>query len=241
MSHIYSTLDQLSTDLPYKELVAFHPTEFKSYKWSATDIKKHTNALAAGLIEDQLCPGMTIASWQPKNTPEDLIVKMVAARIGCLHVSIDMDVQDPAQLREIFNETKTRVLVYDIEAGDRYNTKLLWEVMPELRLYDGTFAHIFRSRKVPTMRQLIHIGIEYQLEAHNLKYMLAYHPMPTIYPPLPSPEWPLAVSYGVNGKKGPILSHKDALTKSPDWEMVAKILNKEHTIYGAPTPLQSVK
>lgn len=50
-------------------------------------------------------------------------------------------------------------LVYDPTGGDRHNDVLLAKVMPELQSYSGEWGAVFRSRKLPKMRLLMHTAI----------------------------------------------------------------------------------
>jgi len=51
-------------------------------------------------------------------------------------------------------------LIYDPEAGDRHNSGILSSIMPELKCYDSSFGAPFRSRTVPSMKLLVHTGID---------------------------------------------------------------------------------
>ena len=51
-------------------------------------------------------------------------------------------------------------VVYDPEALERDGTAVLAEAMPELLTFDSSYGGMFRSRTVPSMKLLIHTGID---------------------------------------------------------------------------------
>jgi hypothetical protein len=222
---ISAKLDTLANELPYYEVVAYPK---KSMKWSTSDVKKYSNGFAAGLIEEGFGPGDVLAVWMPHDTAETLIAKLAGARIGLKVVLIDVSISDPEQLRKIFNETKAKGLIYDPEAMDRHNTDVLTEVMPELKTFESEYGGVFRSRAVPSMKYLIHTGLELVKGAQNYKFLMVHNSMPSLFPPLPPKDAPLSVSYGADGAAGPVFTQEKAME---GWEDVKNILNKKHMSY----------
>ena len=51
-------------------------------------------------------------------------------------------------------------IVFDPEAGDRYNADILAEAIPELQTYDSQYGAPFRSRSVPSMKLVMTTGID---------------------------------------------------------------------------------
>lgn len=230
-SVIAAKLDELVEDLPHLEVASFPGNGMNSMKWSLGDVKKYSNALASGLIESGFVLGDSIAIWLPKNSPEALCTKFAAARIGVKVVEIDLAVDSPETLRNIFNETSAKGVVFDPEASDRYNYKILEQAMPELTTYESEYGGWFRSRKVPSMKLLIHTAMDLVQGAQSFKYMMSFDASPSVFPALPPPETPLSVCYGPDGQAaGPALSQAATLA-SPAWAPVKAVLDKQHATY----------
>merc|ERR1711968_311347 len=101
----------LVAEVPKLEVAAF---DAKEMKWSLEDVKKHSDALAGGLLETSFGPGDALAVWLPKDSPEMLVTQFAAARIGLLLVEIDLGVGSPEALRSILVENNCKGLIYDL-------------------------------------------------------------------------------------------------------------------------------
>mmetsp|Transcript_3886 Transcript_3886/g.7570 ORF Transcript_3886/g.7570 Transcript_3886/m.7570 type:complete len:111 (+) Transcript_3886:546-878(+) len=99
--------------------------------------------------------------------------------------------------------------------------------MPEMLNYDSQYGRRFRSRSIPAMKILIHTGIDKLPASQNMKFMMTYDPMASIFPSPPSEEDPFTVNFTSSGKS-PVLSQVEAL-ETPQWSAVKAALAKQHT------------
>jgi len=220
-------LEALVSAVPKMETVAF--TEVgEGLKWSYEDLKKFSDAFAGGLLETGWGPGDALAVWLPKDSPETLVIQFAAARIGLLLVEIDVGMGDAEALRSILVDNKCKGLVYDLVAGDRHNTDILTCALPELENYDDATGVPFRSRVAPDMKKLIHVGLDLVPGVANFKHMLAYDPLPALFPAEPKVSAPLSLSYGPDGAKGAAKTQKQVLDEKV-WPLVSACLAKERT------------
>lgn len=222
-----ASLAALATTLPMMETVQFSD---KNMKWSFSDLKNHSDAFAAGLVETGWGPGDAFAVWLPDESPEKLVARFAAARIGLLLVDVDISISDPAQLRQILVEHSCRGILYAPTAGDQYNTDILSEALPELATYDDSFGVPFRSRLVPSLKQIIHTDMDLIPGVANFKHMLARDPMESLFPAPPKPDLPLSVMYGAGGSKGATKTQKDVVDDDQIWPSVSAVLAKQHTV-----------
>merc|ERR1719231_531737 len=117
-------------------------------------------------------------------------------------VEIDAGVSDPSAIGRILNEHSCKGLVFDPVAGDRYNSDILAETMPELATYDGSFGIPFRSRTVPSLKHIVHTGMEVIPGAVNFKHIMVYDPMTDLFSEAPPLDTPLSVKYDAGAVKG---------------------------------------
>jgi len=207
-----SSISQILADAveakPLKQAVAY---EQNNTKWSFRDVQGHANSLAAGLSEVGWKEGDALALWVGPNRPEHDVSILAAARLGVLLVDIDPSLADAAALRDILNKHAVKGIIYDPEIGDRFNTKILEDVMPELATYDGNNGVAFRSRTVPSMKLVVHTGFEVIPSVWNLKHILVRDPSTQLESKLPSAKTPVYVAYGSDGTASSALDHEGVL------------------------------
>uniref|UniRef100_A0A7S2CY20 AMP-dependent synthetase/ligase domain-containing protein n=1 Tax=Octactis speculum TaxID=3111310 RepID=A0A7S2CY20_9STRA len=213
---------------PMMETVQFNK---QNLKWSMADVKRYSDAFSSGLVDNGWKAGDSLAVWLPADTAESLTVKFAAARIGLLLVEIDMSVSEADAIRSILVENNCKGLIYDLEAGDRHNTDILKEIMPELKHYDDKFGDQFRSRVVPSMKFIMHVNMDLIPGVGNFKYQMVYDPRPALIPPAPDLSAPLTVNYTSDTLSGArVLSQEDVMTEQA-WPTVGAILDKKFTLF----------
>lgn len=224
---IQEKLNALVEVLPMMESVQF---DKQNLKWTLADVKRYSDAFSCGLVDNGWKAGDSLAVWLPADTAEALVAKFAAARIGLLLVEIDMALSNVEDLRSILKENNCKGLIYDLEAGDRHNTDILKEVMPELVHFDDTYGAQFRSRVVPSMKYLMHVNMDLIPGIGNFKYQMVYDPRPSLIPPTPDIMKPLSVRYTPDNVRGArVLSQKDVMDEKA-WPIVGAILDKQHTL-----------
>lgn len=129
-------------------------------KWTVSEVKKYSDALASGLIEIGFEPKDTVLSWLPPDTAEYHILQLACARGGFLLATLPSTCTDPKVLSKVLLDSKavsvfvqgdTRIpfevkdengnIIDDdkdtkkLEYTDVY-TNAMVEIMPTLRAFD---------------------------------------------------------------------------------------------------------
>jgi len=217
-------LAQRCEELPLKEAVAF---KVNNVKWSFQDLKEHSDALAAGLLELGWQSGDVLAMWVEANCQEQVVTRFASSRAGFTLVEIDSEIFDAGTLRNILAETNAKGLVFDPVMGDRHNQDIVEEALPELASYDDSYGRRFRSRVVPSMNMVAHTGMDRVPGVVNLKHLLAYHAPASRFGAVTS-GMKQVVSYSPG--TGATKLNEDEALKSEPWGLVSGILRKERQL-----------
>lgn len=223
-SAISQNLAQRCEDLPLKEAIAF---KVNNVKWSYQDLKEHSDALAAGLLELGWRSGDVLAVWVESDCQEQIVTRFASSRAGLGLVEIDAGVSDPESLRKILNETNAKGLVFDPVMGDRYNQDIVEAALPELASFDDRFGGRFRSRAVPSIGLVAHTGMDLVPGVVNLKHLLAYDAPESRFNSTTS-GMKQVVSYGSGG--GATSLKEDEALQSAPWNLVSGILRQERQL-----------
>ena len=226
---ITSQLNALVSSLPHKDAISYRTAaEAGIVKWTFSDVDRYAGAFAAGLEEASFTTGDALAAWLPPNSAEKLIAQFAADRVGLVLVEVDPALGDGVALRSVLADSSAKGLLFDAGLAGGAAAAVVGEALPEIAeggAYDSAHGLPFRSRAVPSMRLVVHTGMELRPGMQNMKYMMTFDP--AARPPLAVDGAPLAVAYSADGKKEGPLPAKEALAL-PSWAAVAAILNKEH-------------
>lgn len=225
MGGIAAKLDEVTAELPMKEAVRYKKGNLK---WTRSDVKKHSEALACGLLELGCKAGDTIAMWLPECS-EKHVAQLAAARVGMVVAEVDQQLTSPEAIGKVLEECGATVALVD-DAG----IPALTEAIPELRHYKTGSGLPFRSAKLPSLRLCVHTGVDREPSILNYRSVLLYTP-------------PISPLDGVNGQikettplytnfsagsggspqKGDTLSHADVV-RSAAWPTISAILDKNY-------------
>ncbi|CAM9857078.1 unnamed protein product [Ectocarpus sp. 6 AP-2014] len=220
-----SKVDKVLAEIPMKEAVRYKKGNLK---WTRSDVKSHSEALACGLLELGCKAGDTMAMWLPECS-EKHVAQLAAARIGMVVAEVDPKLAAAAAVEKILEESGAAVVLVEESV-----VPSLIEAVPELRHYSTDSGLPFRSAKLPSLRLCIHTGLEREAALLHFRSALLYTP----------PVSPLAqvngqikesaplhtiFSEGTGGtpEKGKTLSHAEVV-RLASWPTIAAILKKEY-------------
>ncbi|CAM9729327.1 unnamed protein product [Choristocarpus tenellus] len=240
MSGVAGALDAVTSDIPLKEAVRYKKGNLK---WTRSDVKKHTEALACGLLElgckatfpfppptpELHQPGDTVAVWLPECS-EKHIAQLAAARVGMVVAEVDPTLTSADAVGKVLEESGATVVLLE----DKMISSLS-EAVPELRHYSTSSGLPFRSARFPALRLCLHTGFDREPALHNFRSVLLYQPSPsplTLVDGKVKGNLPLFTEYtaGKGGVpiKGATLSQNEVL-ETGKWETVGAILSKTYT------------
>ncbi|KAJ1462411.1 hypothetical protein M885DRAFT_557183 [Pelagophyceae sp. CCMP2097] len=168
-------MEDLAASYGHMELL--HYKGGANMKWSASDIKKYSNALVSGLAEIGHNPGTRIASMLNPSVAEHHCTQFACAEAGYVFVSIDPQIDDPILLNKILSDNQVKTLVY---SGNDREIELINQAVPEFDNYRSRQCKPFFSSTLPHIRFFITIGLDMQPGAlpirpsHNYQHFLAY-------------------------------------------------------------------
>jgi len=227
---IGSMLDAIVAETPKKEALQY-PSGRK--KWSRSDIKRASDALAAGLSDGGLKPGDTVVTLLDENDVDLHMMQFTAAKLGLQLAVLDINNLNSSSLQKVLVECQPVMLLYAPFHGDTDVTKFLYEMIPELPRHNKDCGIPFRSVEYPALKRVVHTGFDDIKGVENMKYIFlpdlstedAKHPC-TLYQPALTDKTPLCINLKADGSKVDVLSHADVLSKSV-WPVVAGVLKKE--------------
>ncbi|CAN0232377.1 unnamed protein product [Scytosiphon promiscuus] len=225
MGGLASKVDEVLAEIPMKEAVRYKKGNLK---WTRSDVKKHSEALACGLIELGCKAGDTMAMWLPECS-EKHVAQLAAARIGMVVADVDPNLASAGAVEKILEESGAAVVLVEESI-----VSALTEAVPELRHYNTDSGLPFRSAKLPSLRLCIHTGLDREASLLHFRSALLYTPPVS---PLDrvngkikdSAPLHTAFSEGTGGtpEKGKTLSHADVM-RLATWPTIAAILKKEY-------------
>lgn len=231
---IAGQLEHLASVLPHKDAISFTTVaETGIVKWTFSDLNRYADAFAAGLTESNFHAGDKLTTWLPAQSQELLVAQFAADKLGLLLVEVDVALADGEALRDILNDTRAKGLLFDdalIRDGSSAAI-VVGNALPELGAefpYDNQYGAQFRSRAVPSMKLVIHTGLEQRKGMQNMKYMMSYNPLPAAYPLGGiTNDSSLSMVYQANGPTlGPVPA--EGALAFPSWSNVAMILQKQY-------------
>mmetsp|Transcript_9548 Transcript_9548/g.14108 ORF Transcript_9548/g.14108 Transcript_9548/m.14108 type:complete len:480 (-) Transcript_9548:13-1452(-) len=115
-------------------------------------LKKHSDALASGLLEIGLRPGDTMGLIQENNV-ESVIMQLACAKIGAILVRCTPTTEK--EMDRYIQLYRFRMLTAPIKLNNiRYIYRMLPDMIPELNLaQDGEYS--FRSARYPFLKQIL--------------------------------------------------------------------------------------
>lgn len=158
-----STLSQLATENPYKEVVRY---EHKNRKWNLQHVDYYSDALAIGLLENGLQPGDVVLSWLPTHFSESMVLQFACSKSGMVLYNLDpaLATADSEAAKEALSAaltlTKANVLVAQEAGSDVNYVRLCESVIPELRIFDFAEGKPFVTPRFPHLRFPIHTGFD---------------------------------------------------------------------------------
>lgn len=187
---------------PFKE--AYHymrsPTP---YRWSNEDLKRHTEAMATGLIDGGYKRGAKLAVWAG-NDKEIPALLLALGYTGNHMLGVDPEVSIDA-IGSLLKDLKCRGLVFSPRWGNTERVPQLEALMPGVLETDKP-VHV--APVDSTFRHLHHV-FNLRMEAHETLLTVAHIP---VYDPDPSPlpevrrlihaDWPLFTAVRPGGDKG---------------------------------------
>ncbi|EEC47901.1 predicted protein [Phaeodactylum tricornutum CCAP 1055/1] len=237
-------LQALTTEYPHLDVVRY---EHKNRVWSLQHVQYYSDALAIGLMENNLQPGDVVLSWLPEHFSEQMVLQFACAKSGLVLYTLDpmLATTDREKAKEALAKaleiTKANVLVSQ-EAGNDVNyISLGHSVIPELRIFDFSLGIPFITPRFPHLRFPIHTGFDQDDKEGWLP--LRHMVVPSgnletfVDPAKISKDTPLAGELligadGVPTGVGKTLSNEQVV-KNKIWPTFAKVLAKEyHEIKG---------
>eukprot|EP00903_Cladosiphon_okamuranus_P012787 g11951.t1 len=225
MGGLASKVDEVLAEIPMKEAVRYKKGNLK---WTRSDVKSHSEALACGLLELGCKAGETMAMWLPECS-EKHVAQLAAARIGMVVAEVDPKLASAGAVEKILEESGAAVVLVEESV-----VPALTEAVPELRHYQTDSGLPFRSAKLPSLRLCIHTGLDREASLLHFRSALLYTPPVS---PLDQVNGqvkataPLytAFSEGTGGipTKGKTLSHADVM-RLATWPTISAILKKEY-------------
>lgn len=225
MGGLAARVDEVLAEIPMKEAVRYKKGNLK---WTRSDVKSHSEALACGLIELGCKAGDTIAIWLPECS-EKHVAQLAAARIGMLVAEVDPKLASAEAVGKILEESGAAVALMEESV-----VPALRASVPELRHYCTGSGLPFRSAKLPSLRLCIHTGLDREPALLHFRSALLYTPPVS---PLGQVNGqvkesaPLHTNFvaGTGGapQQGETLSHADVM-RLATWPTIASILKKEY-------------
>eukprot|EP00744_Colponema_vietnamica_P001901 GILI01003082.1.p1 GENE.GILI01003082.1~~GILI01003082.1.p1 ORF type:complete len:363 (-),score=153.64 GILI01003082.1:321-1409(-) len=182
-------------------------------RWTYAELKKFTDALASGFLEQGFKAGDKIALWMD-NSAELLVSQLAAARAGLVAVGID-GTHSAAALASVLNETQAKALIFSpnarTSAADATRRiEVLEQVLPGFT--DVALGAPFRSSKFPSLTHLIHTGPKIVPGTAQFKHALVYSPQPSPLNKVSvSSSSPFLSEYSEGKRKGDVVSQGVAL------------------------------
>eukprot|EP00607_Mallomonas_marina_P003310 CAMPEP_0182428618 /NCGR_PEP_ID=MMETSP1167-20130531/23153_1 /TAXON_ID=2988 /ORGANISM="Mallomonas Sp, Strain CCMP3275" /LENGTH=226 /DNA_ID=CAMNT_0024611609 /DNA_START=138 /DNA_END=818 /DNA_ORIENTATION=- len=221
--------DSMVQQSPMREAVRYGA---KNIKWSASEVKKNTDAHANALLEHGFIAGETIAIWH-KECAEKHISLLAAARIGLKIVDIDVSISSVTDLREALKLAKCKAIIFEPQTETHDNLLLLRKAIPEFFSFDDTFGQQFHSKYFPTLEYFIHTGYDLELGCLNYKSLFLPHPEvdeASLVAAKLTNDMPLYMKI----MKGPSgvectkeVTHSQVLEQT-EWDFAKKLVNKEY-------------
>lgn len=227
---IGSMLDSIVSETPKKEALQYSSGRTK---WSRSDIKRASDALAAGLSDSGLKPGDTVVTLLGEDDVDLHMMQFTAAKLGLQLAVLDITNLNASTLGKVLSECEPVMVLYAPFHGETDLTKFLYEVVPELPRHNKNSGIPFRSVKYPQLKRVVHTGFDDITGVENMKFLFlpdlstddANHPC-TLYQPFFTEKTPLCINLKPDGSKEGVLSHGDVLSKSV-WPVVSGVLKKE--------------
>ncbi len=230
-SSLVDKLNGLVGELPLKDSFTFRKHD---RKWTREEVSKHSEALAAGLLDLGCKPGDKMALWLP-DYAEKVACQLAAARIGMIAVCVNPSSISVEDFSTVLGDTNPRIVFVQDRHADN-----LKEAIPEMEWYatmhDFT-GKPFRSRKFSALRYCVQTGSEGVPGMYQFINMLLYNPDPSTLSAIQdniNDDMPLSLTYTAVGgklKQGKVVIHKDVLRgDEPSWSMVTDALAKKHVV-----------
>ncbi|CAM9828456.1 unnamed protein product, partial [Discosporangium mesarthrocarpum] len=105
LSGVAAVLEAVTSEIPLKEAVRYRKGNLK---WTRSDVKKHTDALACGLLELGCKAGDTVAVWLPECS-EKHVAQLAAARVGMVVAEVDPALDTPTAMAEVLEQSGAAV------------------------------------------------------------------------------------------------------------------------------------
>jgi len=140
--------------------------EHKNVKWSFKDVNFHSDSLACGLLEQGFQPGDVVLSWLPSHFAEQHILQFACSKAGFVLYTLDpaQAITDPEGAKEALAKalviTEANVLITQDAGNDVNYSRLVKEVIPEIRIFDISEGEQFISPRFPHLRFPIHTGFD---------------------------------------------------------------------------------
>ncbi len=230
-SSLVNKLSEIVDEIPLKDTYTFSKHD---RKWTREEVSKHSEALAAGLLDLGCKPGDKMAIWLP-DYAEKVSCQLAAARAGMMVVCVDPSSNSVEDFSTVLSDTNPRIVfVQDHHAEN------LKEAIPEMEWYatmhDFT-GKPFRSRKFSALRYCVQTGSEGIPGMYQYFNMLLYNldpsPLSTVQDGI-NDDMPLSLTYtSVGGKlkQGKVVTHKGVLNRDePSWNLITDALAKKHVV-----------
>jgi fatty-acyl-CoA synthase len=123
--------------------------------WSYSELKRHVEALAAGLFKLGLLPGDRIGIWAP-NRAEWTVTQYAAAKLGLILVNLNPAYQ-LAEIEFALNKVGCKALVLADQFRTSNYIEMLRTLAPEL---DGSSPGKLKAARLPTLEIVVQMGSE---------------------------------------------------------------------------------
>ena len=198
-------------------------------KWTASQVKRYSDAMVSGLLEMSLLPGAMIVTCLPTDSAEFHILQLTCCRGGFVLGHLP-ETSDPAVFAKVLKETRA-VAVVTPEATRTFSyIDVLQEAMPELERYDNALGVPFDSKDFPAFKYAIHTGFDLIRGFSNFKHLMAFNDELGGAPKSPKESDVIYVEFdGKTGKKGKTMTHKEVQDEQVEsWKVVVDMVGGKY-------------
>jgi len=209
-------MDERMASRPFKE--AYHFMRAASpLRWSNEDLKRHSEALATGLLDMGYKRGSKLAVWAG-NDKEVPAVMLGLGFTGNHMVGVDPDL-GVSEVRGVLSSLGCRGLLFTPRWGMQQRNKEMSAIVEGLGDVQAHPGRIIHSKEMRNLRHLIDLKLQSTTGVHTIAQVPVYDPSPS---PLPEvrrlihADWPLFTSVrpaasGEGWEAGKTLSTAQAL------------------------------
>ncbi|KAA8499597.1 hypothetical protein FVE85_7182 [Porphyridium purpureum] len=199
---VSSIVDLASGKKPLKDALKFYEsTTGRAMIWTYSATKKHTDAIASGLLELGYAKGDRIVAWLPWGSPEFVALALASARIGCVLVPVTPPVEKTnADMKEVvaaLDVTSPRGFVFWHEYALSMTDDSVWraeengfnplaeKLFPDIREDASGLKGItrltgvpFSAARYPKLKHVVHTGSRNYRQLLCYKNLMVYNPTP---------------------------------------------------------------